>query len=278
MQPDLDRSAAAMVAGTQKAIAAAVGPLLKRIEALEARPQPEQGEKGLDGLPGADGVGVADIDLSDGVLIFRLSDGTEKQLGSIIGPAGQKGEDGASPDPEAIAESFRPVAEAIVSGVVAAGLANLPPPEKGEPGDKGEPGNDGCGIRDLVIDRDGALIVSMEDGRMKNLGSILGKDGDPGKDGADGFGLDDFDCEPIDERTIKLKFTRGDTMHSYELEFPVIIDRGVFKQGETYKHGDAVTWGGSLWIAQVETNAKPDSPESGWRLAVKKGRDGKDAK
>ena len=46
----------------------------------------------------------------------------------------------------------------------------------------------------------------------------------------------------------------------------------------TYVRGDAVTWGGSLWIAQKETSAKPDSPESGFRLAVKKGRDGKDAK
>ena len=73
-------------------------------------------------------------------------------------------------------------------------------------------------------------------------------------------------------------FTRGDTKHSFELEFPVIIDRGVFKEGQAYVRGDAVTWGGSLWIAQKETGAKPDGPDSGWRLAVKKGRDGKDAK
>jgi hypothetical protein len=66
--------------------------------------------------------------------------------------------------------------------------------------------------------------------------------------------------------------------HSYELEFPVPIDRGVFKEGEPYVRGDVVTWGGSLWIAQKATSAKPDSPDSGFRLAVKRGRDGKDAK
>jgi collagen type III alpha len=57
-----------------------------------------------------------------------------------------------------------------------------------------------------------------------------------------------------------------------------VIDRGVYKAGETYEPGDAVTWGGSLWIAQKQTDAKPDTPESGFRLAVKRGRDGKDAK
>ena len=39
--------------------------------------------------------------------------------------------------------------------------------------------------------------------------------------------------------------------------------------------GDGTTWGGSFWIAQGETGEKPDTGK-GWRLAVKKGRDGRD--
>ncbi len=275
MQPDFERSAAAMVVGTEKAIQSAIAPLLKRLEALEAQPAPERGEKGE---PGVQGIGIVANELRDGVLILRLSDGSQQEVGSINGKDGEPGKDAEPPSIDAIAETFRETAENIVSEAVAAGLAKVPPPEKGEKGDQGEPGlagADGRGWAKSFIDRDGSLIATFSDGSIENLGNIIGKDGEPGRDG---FSLDDFDCEPIDERTIKLKFVRGDIAHSFELEFPVIIDRGVFRSGEVYKRGDAVTWGGSLWIAQVETGEKPDANESGWRLAVRKGRDGKDAK
>lgn len=238
MQPDFERTAAAMVAGTQKAIAAAIAPLVKRIEQLEARPLPERGERGEPGPrgePGRDGVGVRDGFLQrEGVLILSLSDGTTRDLGVVVGKDGIDGKDG-EPGPQG---------ERGEQG---------PRGEKGERGDIGPVGEKGIDGRD-------------------------GKDGTDGKDGRDGFNLEDFDCQPIDERTIELRFQQNGTLHKYELEFPVIIDRGVFKAGETYKRGDGVTWGGSWWIAQTETAQKPDSADSGWRLAVKKGRDGKDAK
>jgi hypothetical protein len=136
-------------------------------------------------------------------------------------------------------------------------------------------GNDGAGIADLLIDRDGALIATFTDGRTKNLGPVVGTDGKPGET----FELDDFDIVPLDDgRTFKFCFTRGAAMHSFEFAFPVILDRGVYVAERQYVEGDAVTWGGSIWIAQRATDTKPDSPESGWRLAVKRGRDGKDAR
>lgn len=248
--------------------------LEQRLSAVEQRPAPERGEKGEAGEPGAAGVGVAEAVRGDGVVILRLTDGAEVEIKD-----GEKGQDAEPLSPEAVAEVFRPMAKEIVSEAVAEGIAKMPPPEKGEKGDQGQPGADGangCGIADLLVDRDGNLIASLEDGRMKNLGPICGKDG---QDGRDGFSLEDFDIEAgEDGRTATLKFERGDIRHSYELVFPVIVYRDVFKAGETYQAGDAVTWGGSLWIAQRETDAKPDSADSGFRLAVKKGRDGKDAK
>lgn len=39
-----------------------------------------------------------------------------------------------------------------------------------------------------------------------------------------------------------------------------------------------VSFGGSVFIAQRDTDGVPEAPESGWRLAVKRGRDGKDGK
>lgn len=94
----------------------------------------------------------------------------------------------------------------------------------------------------------------------------------PGPRGKDGFGFDDLDMVE-NERGVFLRFKRGDEMKEFRL--PIVTDRGVWKEG-TYRKGDGVTWGGSFWICQVdETSDKPDSGK-GFRLAVKKGRDGKD--
>ncbi|MEO7468905.1 MAG: hypothetical protein ABIV36_17955 [Sphingobium limneticum] len=152
--------------------------------------------------------------------------------------------------------------------------------QDGKDGHDGADGKDGAGIADLVIDRDGNLIASFTDGRMKHLGQVVGKDGKDGGDGKDGipFGVDDLDMTVMEDgRTLRMSFTKGDTEHAFQIPFPVVIDRGVFVDGKSYEEGDGVTWGGSFWIAQRATGAKPDSPESGWRLAVKRGRDGKDS-
>ncbi len=60
------------------------------------------------------------------------------------------------------------------------------------------------------------------------------------------------------------------------LSLPVMIYRGVFAPGD-YLPGDTVTWAGSLWHCDEATSDKPGEIGSkGWRLAVKRGRDGKD--
>jgi hypothetical protein len=53
----------------------------------------------------------------------------------------------------------------------------------------------------------------------------------------------------------------------------VVIDRGVYREGTAYAKGDGVSWGGSFWIAQRDTEAKPDAKDGSWRLSVKKGQD-----
>jgi hypothetical protein len=149
--------------------------------------------------------------------------------------------------------------------------------EKGEPGEKGADGRDGVGLADALIDADGRLVLTMTDGTTKALGVVKGadgKDGEPGKT----FTLDDFEVVPMDERTIKMGFVYGEVMHSFELEFPVPIYRGRFQIGEKYARGDLATWGGHLWHCDEDRGKKPDEPESGWTLAVKRGRDGKDYK
>lgn len=159
--------------------------------------------------------------------------------------------------------------------------------DKGDPGEAGEKGADGKDGHDGTAGKDaaaivqalkdsGELVLTLSDGNLIRTGI---RDGEKGADGRDGFGFDDMDVAVLDDdRTIELSFRRGDEEKAFTLKWPTVIDRGVFKAGDSYQAGDGVTWGGSFWIAQKETEAKPDTPESGWRLAVKKGRDGKDAK
>jgi len=136
-------------------------------------------------------------------------------------------------------------------------------------------GKDGVGLAGAIIDRAGELVVTLTNGETRNLGPVVGKDGAPGKDGADGFGFDDLDASYDGEKTVTLKFTKGERVKEFAFTLPVVIDRGIFSEGKTYVAGDGVTWGGSFWIAQKDTSSKPG--EGGdWRLSVKKGRDGRD--
>jgi hypothetical protein len=52
--------------------------------------------------------------------------------------------------------------------------------------------------------------------------------------------------------------------------------RGVWKQGP-YRMNESATYKGCLWIALVSTETKPGESRH-WQLAVKAGRDGKDAR
>lgn len=168
--------------------------------------------------------------------------------------------------PEPIAPDMAAI-EANIRDGIAKAVAELPAAKDGA---------DGIGLADALIDKDGNLVVTMTDGRTKTLGLVVGKDGERGRDG-ETFTLDDFDIEPTGDRTLEFKFLRGDAMHTFELEFPIPIFRGAWKEG-TWRKGDMAVWGGSLWAATKDTDAKPDTEGSGWMIAARKGRDGKSVK
>jgi integrin beta 3 len=218
-------------------------------------------------------------------LIARIDALEKREL--VLPEKGEPGEPGPQGEPGPAGEVDMERVKALIDEAVAA----LPPAEKGEPGEPGEPGEkgadgrdgadgmDGAGLADALIDKDGHLVLTMTDGRTKSLGVVMGQDGRDGMDGAPGetFTLDDFDIVPLDERTIKMGFTKGDVMHSFELAFPVPVYRGVFRDTETYERGDMTTWAGSLWHCDEPKGLKPGVADSGWTLAVKAGRAGKDA-
>lgn len=245
------------------------------------------------------------------VKLLRRVEAVEKQLASL--PLPQDGKDGKDADMNEVrsiisdelktitdaVNSIRPapelpdipkmIDEAIgaridvedmersIEQVVRAVVAEIPLPKDGKdglPGERGEKGECGVGVAGAFIERDGSLAVTLSNGEVKNLGPVCGKDGAPGQDGKDGIGFDDLDLVE-DASGLSLKFIKGDAVKSFPL--PVVIDRGVFRDGQTYQKGSGVTWGGRYWIAQETTSDKPDGGKS-WRLAVNKGRDGKDVK
>jgi hypothetical protein len=127
---------------------------------------------------------------------------------------------------------------------------------------------DGVGLAGAVINRDGDLVVTMTDGSNTNLGNVLGKDG---------MGFEHLDVIDGEDEFV-LKMQSGDRIREWTLRKPSIADhyKGVWSPGE-HKRGSLVTWGGSLWMAQRDTEVKPETKDNDdWKLVVKRGRDGKD--
>ena len=144
-------------------------------------------------------------------------------------------------------------------------------------------------IRDLTPDERKALAESMlphmreahakwaldfERSATELMLKAVGNIPEP-KDGRDGLTLEHFDAElSEDGRTLKLMLADGQREFVKELRLATPIYRDVYKAGSDYERGDAVTYGGSLWIATKDAPGTPGNGD-GWRLAVKRGRDAK---
>lgn len=292
MQAD-DQALADVIAAT---VAEAVKPYAARIAALEAR-EPVHGKDGRDGKDAT----PIDVDLMVSRLMTAIphpvngKDGRDgkdaepvdldaivlKVLELVPPPAkGEKGDPGESikGDPGRDGKDAEPVdVPAIVRQVVEL----MPSPQKGDqglPGAPGRDGKDGVGVAGAVIDRGGNLILTLSDGTTKELGMVQGQKGEPGTngtDGKDGLGFEDMDFIEDTFGRVSAEFRRGDVVKTARLFS--IVDRDVWKAGETYEKGDGVTLGGSFWIARRQTTARPETTDD-WRLAVKRGRDGRHGK
>ncbi len=243
---DMEKFAAAMAPAVRAAVEKATAPLRAELEELKARKLPEA-VNGKDGRDGKDGEDGKSITLED------------------VAPL---------------------IAEAVSKAV-----AEIPKPADGKDGSNGKDGRDG-------VDGKDGQSVSVEDVERMVDGKVAGwaldferraqgvleravdripkpADGKDGRDGSDGLGFDDLSVEHDGERAISLKFTRAGVCKEFRVDLPVVLDRGVYKPDGEYQKGDAVTWGGSLWIAQKDAPGSKPGDGDGWRLAVKKGRDGK---
>ncbi len=97
------------------------------------------------------------------------------------------------------------------------------------------------------------------------------------KDGRDALPLESFDLSLSDDgRTVTVKMQAGDTILEKSVRIASVIDRGVYSAEKSYEQGDGTTYGGCYWISQKDAPEGVPGGSPDWRLAVKKGRDGKD--
>jgi len=227
-----------------------------------ALPPPKDGKDGKDGK-----------NVDQAVVEAMIQDAAAKIPVPKDGKDGQPGKDGKD------GKDADPV---LIKTLVDSAVAEIPKPK------------DGVGALSALIDRDGCFVLTLTDGTTKNLGCVVGKDADPemmmqaiknevakipvpkdGKDGRDGFGFDDMAMNYDGERTLTLIFTKGEDTKEIVVRIPVPIYRGVWRQG-AYERGDTVTLGGSTFIAQRDTETKPETSKD-WTLSVKRGGNGPSA-
>ena len=130
------------------------------------------GTNGKDGTNGQDGVGIANVTVSnEGALSVTLTNGTVLDLGNI------KGADGIGISKSEVNASGELVLT-YTDGTVK-NLGNVV-------GSNGADGQDGVGIKTVTLSSTGELMVTLSDNSVINLGNVKGEKGDKGDKGDKG--------------------------------------------------------------------------------------------
>lgn len=159
-------------------------------------------------------------------------------------------------------------------------VAKLPPAEKGEPG-KSVSAEEVAGvILPMLTDRFEAAVnkhlLDVErraQGVLERAIAAIPKPKD-GEDGVDGLGFEDMTASYDGERSITLRFERGERTKEFTFRLPVTIDKGYWREGTKAEAGDGWTHDGCWWIAKADTDTKPGYDNPAWRMGARKGRDG----
>lgn len=217
----------------------------------------EKGETGEQGLPGKDG--RDGIDGKDGAPGRDGADGAAGQEGGP-GKDGEPGRDGTDGKDGAPGKDG----------------------ERGMDGADGQPGKDGVDGKPLALTdvelwleaQFSKWALSVERRVYEAAEKAIAEMPRP-KDGADGLRVEDLVYDGL--RSLKLLSAGGDVLK--EVTLPVTLYRGVYTERETYQQHDMVSFGGNGWIAMKSEGLreKPGTPgNDSWRLAIRKGSDGKD--
>jgi hypothetical protein len=197
---------------------------------------------------------------------------------------------------ETIAADVQQVADRV--GSIEERFAAIEPGKDGRDGQDGAPGRDGVNGKDGADGKDGRdaleldILSAIDPAKSYPRGTVAAHLGGlikaerrtseiTGALSDAGWrvicrGVADTQVIPgEDMRTLTVRVTHTDgEVIERRVTSPAMIYREIWREGG-YEAGDAVTWGGSLWVALSATTEKPGDG-AGWRLAVKKGRDGRD--
>lgn len=256
-------------------VSRSIAPLAQRLAALEAREIPAPAT--LEAAP----LDPAAIEAAVAAAVQKLPPGPKGEKGDPgekgeagpAGAAGERGEKGEKGD-------AGPAGDRGAKGEKGDPGETIPGPK----GDKGDPGEPGASGRDaFAIDVLPAIDAAKRYPRgtwarhAKGLWRAVGD-----TDGMRGWecvvaGVADVSISLTAERLMQVRCVLSDGSEaSIEVTLQHPIDRGVYRDAEKYLKGDGVTYSGSFWIAQVDEPADKPGVSAQWRLAVKKGRDGKD--
>lgn len=237
-------------------------------------PAPQNGKDGTDGTNGKD----ADPEFIRSEVAKAVSELPRPQ-------DGRDGVDGKDADPDAI---FKDVMARVTRA-----LDEIPVPKDGRDGLQGEPGRDAIAVTVIPgIDPNKryqrGTYAAFRGGEVYAFRATdpIGTTDDPDGNAAElercGWQVNrngissEEEHEHEDGRIVErvTHYTDGKSFVRRSVR-GVLLDRGIYKQGDAYSKGDVTTWDGSMWIAQKATDDKPGTSDA-WRLSVKRGRDGRD--
>lgn len=248
----------------------------------EPGPRGDVGERGIDGAVGPIG---PKGDVGDrGEKGETGEQGPPGDTGPVgptgpAGPSGARGMDGAAGSDGAPGERGE---KGIDGKDGAAGLNGEPGPV----GKDGPPGRNGIDGKSVTIDEvrpffDAAFATWALDFERRagdTLQRAIDKIPAPkdGANGRDAFDIDDLQVKlAADGRSLTFKYVRGEVSVERSIRLPTMIYRGIWKPGE-FERGDTVTRDGSVWHCEAEKTLAEPGASADWRLAVKRGQNGRD--
>jgi hypothetical protein len=234
---------------------------ITRVERLiPAMPEVVNGRDGAAGKDGADA--VVDYDMINHAIKTKVEIEIEK-FSVVDGKDGEPGKDADMDSLFAYIENY---------------MKAIPLPQNGKDGKDGKDGlagRDGADVVAAFRDSDRHLILTLSNGVVKDIGQVHGENGKDGINGRDGVAYDkiEFVQDTDDPRLVTVKHTGANGEHITWFRVPGFLDKGVWRAGK-YLQGDSVSLGGSMFLARVDTEAKPEI-STDWRLSVKRGDPGK---
>jgi hypothetical protein len=185
-------------------------------------------------------------------------------------PRPENGKDGLSVTVEDVAP--------LIAGEVEKAVKALPVPK------------DGVGVTGALINKDNRLVLTLSDGTLRELGLVVGRDGEKGEKGDPGIAINGKDgldgtlenVQPVFDGKRTISFCFKDTGEPIEGWVVKLVGmtryEGVYSAERAYETGDQVTYSSGQWTAKADSQGKQPGTNEGapfWQLSTKPGQPGK---